>query len=261
MLRRIKLRIAAVARLLPGLYMLVSATTLHAVSPLVTDDADTVEAGKLQLNCDFFFVRTSSTSLYSVPINPVLGLTPRFELGVIFGYQWRDGSGSTPATSDADHVTDLTVAPKLRLWQDLDDKIKFSARIDLKLPTASDRDSLGSGDPDVGLVGIATYTLGETSFDSNIGYYAIDISRADFDNDHWFIGEAIRHTVNKEWTFVAETYALLPHTRARGYATWYFSGGPQWSVREKIVLTALLGSAVGHKSPDLTGTFEVTLTF
>ncbi len=261
MLRTTKLRIAAVARSLLGLYLLESATTLHAVSPLVTDDADTVEPGKLQLNCDFFFVRTSSTSLYSVPINPVLGLTPRLELGVIFGYQWRDGAGAIPTVTDADDLTDLTVAPKLRLWQGLDDKLKFSARLDLKLPTASDRHSLGTGDPDVGLVGIATYKFGKTSFDSNIGYYAIDISCADFLNDRWFIGEAVRHELNKEWTVVAEAYGLLPNTRAGGYATWYFSGGPQWSVRENIVLTALLGSAAGHKSPDLTGTLEVTLTF
>jgi hypothetical protein len=46
---------------------------------------------KLQLNYDFQFVRTSSTSLYLVPINPVLGLTPRLELGAIFDYQLRDG--------------------------------------------------------------------------------------------------------------------------------------------------------------------------
>ena len=100
--------------------MLLSQSVLLAVSPLVTDDADTVEAGKLQLNCDFQFVRTSSTSLYLVPINPVLGLTPRLELGAIFGYQWRDGSGSIPTTDDADDLTDLTIAPKLRLWQGLD---------------------------------------------------------------------------------------------------------------------------------------------
>ena len=53
--------------------MLLLQNMLLAVSPLVTDDADTVEAGELQLNCDFQFVRTSSTSLYLVPINPVLG--------------------------------------------------------------------------------------------------------------------------------------------------------------------------------------------
>ena len=163
--------------------MLLSHSMLLAVSPLVTDDADTVEAGKLQLNCDFQFVRTSSTSLYLVPINPALGLIPRLELGAIFGYQWRDGSGSFPTSIDADDLTDLTIAPKLRFWQGLEDKLKFGARMDLKLPIASDRHGLGTGNSDIGVVGIATYTIGKTRLDFNAGYYAINISRADFEDD------------------------------------------------------------------------------
>lgn len=261
MARTIKIGNAGGVRFVFGLCLLASASALHAVSPLVTDDADTVEPGKLQLNCDFFFFRTGSTSLSSPQINPVLGLTPRFELGAIFGYQWRNGSGSSPITSDADDITDLTIAPKFRLWQRSDDKLKFSARMDLKLPTASKRNGLGTGDPDLGLVGIATYKLGKTSFDSNLGYYAIDISRVNFDNDRWFIGEAVRHEVNDKWTIVAEAYGLLPNTRAGGHANWYFSAGPQWSVRDNILVTALIGSAAGHHSPDLTGTFEISLTF
>jgi Putative MetA-pathway of phenol degradation len=153
--------------------MLLSQSVLLAVSPLVTDDADTVEPGKLQLNCDFQVVRTNSTSLYLVPINPVLDLTPRLELGAIFGYQWRDGSGSIPTAIDADNLTDLTIAPKFRLWQGLEDKLKFSARMDLKLPTASDLHGLGTGNWDIGIVGIATYTIGKTSLGFNAGYYAI----------------------------------------------------------------------------------------
>jgi hypothetical protein len=243
------------------LLMLLSKGIAFAVSPLVTDDADTVEAGKLQLNCDFQFVRTSSTSFYLVPINPVLGLTPRLELGAIFGYQWRDGSGSFPITDDADDLTDLTIAPKFRLWQGLEDKLKFSARMDLKLPIASDRHGLGTGNTDIGVVGIATYTFGKTSLDFNAGFYAIDISRADFDDDRWFVGQTIRQMLNEKWTLLAEVFAFLPNTRAGGHANWYFSGGPQWSVRENISFSALVGSAAGHKSPDLTGTLEVTLTF
>jgi hypothetical protein len=41
--------------------MLLLQNMLLPVSPLLTGDADTVEAGELQLNCDFQFVRTSST--------------------------------------------------------------------------------------------------------------------------------------------------------------------------------------------------------
>lgn len=261
MVQSTRSRTAGVARLLFGFCLLASASALHAVSPLVTDDADTVEAGRLQLNNDFFFFRTGSTSLYSAQINPVRGLTPRLELGAIFGYQWRNGSGSTPTTGDADGITDLTIAPKFRLWQGPDDKLKFSARLDLKLPTASKRIGLGTGDPDLGAVGIATYKLGKTSLDSNLGYYAIDISHSDFNNDRWFIGEAVRHELNEKWTIVAEAFGVLPNTRAGGHANWYFSGGPQWSVRDNLLVTALIGSAAGHHSPDLTGTFEITLTF
>jgi Putative MetA-pathway of phenol degradation len=241
--------------------MLLLQNMLLAVSPLVTDDADTVEAGKLQLNCDFQFVRSGSTSFYLVPINPVLGLTPRLELGAIFGYQRRDGSGSFPTSDDADDLTDLTIAPKFRLWQGLEDKLKFSARIDLKLPIASDRHGLGTGNSDIGLVGIATYTIGKTSLDFNAGYYAISISRADFDDDRWFVGQTIRQMLDEKWTLLAEVFAFLPNTRAGGHANWFFSGGPQWSVRENVSFCALVGSAAGHKSPDLTGTLEVTLTF
>ena len=47
--------------------MLLPQNMLLAVSPLVTDDADTVEPGELQLNSDFQFVLMSSTSFVSSP--------------------------------------------------------------------------------------------------------------------------------------------------------------------------------------------------
>jgi hypothetical protein len=136
------------------LVLLLSQTRHFSVSPLVVDDADTTESGHFQLNPDFQVARIGSHSLYSVPINPVVGVSACAEVGVTFGYQWRDGSGSTPTTANAEGVSDLVIAPKWRLWRGLDDKLKFSARLDLKLPTASEKRGLGSGDPDAGLVGI-----------------------------------------------------------------------------------------------------------
>src|SRR5262245_36948028 len=102
------------AALVLALWFIRPAVTVDAVSPLVTDDADTVPPRQIQINSDFTFVRTGSTTLYSVPVNPVLGLLPSLECGVIFGYQWRQSSGSTPANGDADTVTDLSIAPKFR---------------------------------------------------------------------------------------------------------------------------------------------------
>ena len=133
--------------------MLLSQSVLLAVSPLVTDDADTVSPGQLQINSDFTFTQTDSTTLYSVPINPVAGLLPSLELGAVFGYQWRQGPGSASTTGDANSVTDLTISPKFRLGEVLEGKLKFSARIDLTLPTASDRHGLGTGNVDAGPLG------------------------------------------------------------------------------------------------------------
>lgn len=243
------------------LVLMVSQTALLAVSPLVVDDADTTDAGQLQLNPDFQFTRTGSISLYSTPINPVVGLGPSIELGVVFGYHWRDGFGSSPTTADTEGVSDLVISPKWRLWGGPDDKLKFSARLDLKLPTASDKRGLGTGEPDAGLVGIATYQFGKTNLDWNIGYHAIDISRTHPRDDRWFVGQAVRRELNKAWTIIAETYALLPHTGTGGHANFYFSGGAQWNIREQIVFAVLIGSAVGHNSPDLTGTLELAFTY
>jgi hypothetical protein len=243
------------------LILLFSQARLFSVSPLVVDDADTTEAGHLQVNSDFQVIRSGSLSLYSIPINPVVGLSPRLELGVIFGYQWRDGSGSTPTMSDAQGITDLVIAPKWRLWGGPDNKLRFSARLDLKLPTASEKRGLGTGDTDAGLVAIVTYRLGKTNFDWNLGYYGIDVPRSHSDDDRWFIGQAVRHEVNKSWTILAETYALLPNTGIGGNANFSFDCGAQWNIGRHMIFSALIGSAAGHKSPDLTGTVELVFTY
>ena len=80
-------------------------------------------------------------------------------------------------------------------------------------------------------------------------------------DDRWFAGCALRQELTKEWTILAETYALLPHTGAAGSANFYFDGGPQWNISEHIIFSALIGSAVGHNSPDLTGTLELAFAF
>ena len=79
-------------RLAVLLLALLLPTPSPAVSPLTTDDADTVEPGRLQLNAGWQFSRASSNHWNAIPINPVLGLSSG-ELGGTFGI-WRDGVGT-----------------------------------------------------------------------------------------------------------------------------------------------------------------------
>jgi hypothetical protein len=80
-----------------------------------------------------------------------MGLNARAELGATFGYQWRDGSVSTSTTADADGVIDLTISPKVPLWEGANNTLKLGARVDLKVPTASESRGLGTGNADEGL--------------------------------------------------------------------------------------------------------------
>ncbi|HLX97017.1 MAG TPA: transporter [Verrucomicrobiae bacterium] len=226
-----------------------------AVVPLVTDDADPVELGHVQINSGWQFSRADTVDLNSLDLIPVMGITSRSEFGMIFGYQWRDG------TAGADGITDLTLETKWRLWGKAGDNFKLSTRFDMKLPTASVRLGLGTGDPDADAFLIATCSRGKTSFDWNVGYIKMDASRAVFDADQWFLGQAFRQQWNDRWALIGETYAIIPQGAAGAPLNFDFDGGIQYSVSENFLFSLLVGSAIGRNSPDLTTNFGFTWTF
>lgn len=230
-----------------------------AVSPLTTDDADTIEPGRLQLNAGWQFGRMVSVHSHTIPINPVVGLCSRGELGATFGYQWRDTSDAVPGKADG--ITDVALATKWRLWQTADAGFKLSGRLDLKLPAASEPRGLGTGQVDVGALFIATRSWGPTCLDWNVGYTATDASRSVFGDDLWFFSQAVRHQLNANWTLIGETYASVPHGREGGSSNFHFRGGLQFTVRENCLISVLIGSAVGRDSPDLTGYLGFTRMF
>jgi Putative MetA-pathway of phenol degradation len=242
-------------RFLAPVLLMLSQGMVFAVNPLVTDDADTVEPGHLQLNAGWQLSRTGSVSLYSIPLNPVLGVSSRGELGATFGYQWR----ASPA--QADGITDLAIATKWRLWHTEDNNFKVSTRFDLKVPTASEHSGLGRGKTDTSVVLIATRCWGPTCLDWNIGYSAIDLSHAVFSDDQWFLGQAVRQQLTERWTLIGEIYALLPQGDEGGSANVHFSAGAQFIVHENFLVSALIGSAAGSNSPDLTSYLGFTLVY
>lgn len=82
-----------------------------------------------------------------------------------------------------------------------------------------------------------------------------------FSDDHWFLGQAVRHELSKRWTIIGETFALLPQGDQGGSANVYLSVGAQLRLRENFVVSALTGSAAGSNSPDLTNYLGFTLVY
>jgi hypothetical protein len=201
-------------------------------------------------------------NLQPLPVNPIIGLTSRGEIGATFGYQWRDGSGTGPGERDTDGITDILFSTKWRLWQTGDENFKLSARFDLKLPTASEHRDLGTGDTDGDVLLIATRSWGNTSLDWNVGYTAVDLSRSASDADHWFLGQAVRQELNKRWTLIGEIYATLSQTDTEGSLNVHFNGGVQFSAYEDFIISALVGTASGDASPrpdELLGSYLAVL--
>jgi hypothetical protein len=227
-----------------------------AVVPLVTDDADPVDFGHLQFNSGLQLSRTASAGSYGYSVNPVLGIAPRGEFGATFGYQWRNGDGD-----DADGVSDLILETKWRLIGTLTNLFKLSARFDFKLPTASERLGLGTGEPDVDAILIATRNWGNTWLDWDIGYTAVDAAHANFNDDRWFLGQAVRRQLNRRWAVIGDAYLTFSQGDAGAPADFNFEGGAQFNLRENFLLSVLAGSAIGRGSPDLTGYLGFTWTF
>jgi len=70
----------------------------------------------------------------------------------------------------------------------------------------------------------------------------------------------VRQQLSDRWTAIGEIFAILPHSDG-GSANFHFSGGAQFTVRENFLLSALIGSAVGHNSPDLTSYLGFTFVY
>jgi hypothetical protein len=244
-----------------AVFALIFAHSASGVVPLITDDADTVELGKFQVSAGGLLDKTAGEQNYIIPVNLVLGVSSRGEVGATFGYQWRDGAGPAPDKSNASGSTDLLLATKWQLWRTSDEAFKLSTRVDLKLPVASRSHGFGTGDVDGGLVLIATRSWGTTTLDWNIGYLANDLSSGATEDDRWFFGQAVRQRLDEHWTIIGEVFAVVPHTGQGGSANFHFSGGAQFTVRENLLISALIGSAAGHDSPDLTSYVGFTVVY
>jgi outer membrane putative beta-barrel porin/alpha-amylase len=252
------MKVVSQPRLLLSVCLLVPVAA-HAVSPLFTDDADTVPKGKFQLGSGVEYYKAGSLRRWSGLVNPVVGLNDRWEAGLNFGYQWqehRDSSG----TARADGVLDTMLATKWKWFDQTNHWFSLSTRLDFKIPTASDRRGLGTGNSDLGGVLIATKTVGATSFDFNVGYTLLVVGGSGLGDDEIFIGQTVRHALSERWTLVGEVFGRIPCSGERD-ATANFNGGVQYFLKPNLVLEAAALTSVGRNSPDLTAYLGFTWVF
>lgn len=225
----------------------------------MTDDADPAELKGVELDSSWIFTRTGSVNLHQLIFSPVMGVIPNGEIGFDFGYQWRNGGGRE--LGRAEGLSDLTLETKYRIWQSSDERFKLGVRLDLKLPTASNDNELGSGKPDSGILFLFTHRYDKLYLDTNIGYNIIDLSHQRSADDELFIGQAIRRELTSQWWLIGEAVANLPFSARESRSQFTFSAGALFTPNDNLTFYGLIGSGAGHDSPDLTSSLGATFEF
>jgi len=233
--------------ILPVLFLTPSA---WAVSPLLTDDADTVPAGEFELVLTSGFAREPGARLNPFLIALTRGVTPQVEIAIEGGYLFGETGGSR---DDGWADTELSVKWKFSAAEDPAFLAALFAGV--KLPTASQSKGFGSGDPDCSLGIIGTWALAEGTFlDANLGYTATDTLKPSTVTDSLFLGLAVRHDLSETFTLVAEGVTEMRPDRFSGAET-RLRAGFQWQVAE----ARFVDFAFGHGLGSISGNREATL--
>jgi hypothetical protein len=174
---------------------------------------------------------------------------------VLSGGQWaehfRDG-----AKRWDEGALDTGFSIKCRWLNNTNCGFAFSARADVKVPTASERKGLGTGDYDAGLVLIATKTWRDFSFDSNLGY-TLSNPAGRFGEGDFFAGQTVRYAVTEKFSLVGEVLARVP-VEVSSHTIAEVHGGYQWEIAKDLVLDGIVGTGLNSASPHLFATLGVT---
>lgn len=238
---------------------LVMALSVQAAYPLVVDDAKTVEPGGVELVTAAEHVRYENQWTLALPVEAAFGLTPRLDAAIEFGYQLarleEDGE-----RRQVDGFLDTVLTLKGRWLEQERHHVSVSLGAGVKLPTASDRKGLGSGDIDAEMLLMATRSWGQTALDANVGYIFSRPFAVRRESDLVFYGLAGRHLLSKSLELFGEVFAESPHD------DWDESqvvvrAGFQLVWNESVLWGAGLGTGLRGNGPDLTTTTGVTWLF
>lgn len=243
--------------------LLVAATywqnPLFALSPLITDDADTVPRGRLQLVTGLTFSHSDAVDGWSTPVTPTVGLTDSWEAGLSFGYQWQSTSAGVDSFN-ASGVLDTVITTKWKWFDQTNQFATLSTRLSVKIPTAPPSESIGTGKTDVGALLIATKSFGATSFDFNLGYTFLDPWGSGVGDDQLFVGQTARHSFGERWVVMGEVFGLLPISESSN-GTANFNVGFQFFITPSIDLEAAVLQTIGGASNSTSGYIGLTWVF
>jgi hypothetical protein len=260
------MRMAAVAirtRALAIIGLLGLTGNLYAGRPLVTDDADPVARGRVEVELGLELETSTQSYNLTAPFSFGFGLTDWLEVSIKPSALYVDDQDASPRRVAG--VGDLVLEAKARLpFQPLD--LDLALVPSLKIPTTDKDRGLGTGKVDGGAVFVITKAFTETrKLHFNVGYTAVGTVSDVQLQDQLFIGlageTAIPGLAEERLQFVAEVFGTTAEEEG-GPGDIQGHLGARYLVGEDVILDAAIGrSFTSRPQVEFFATVGLTWTF
>ena len=222
-----------------------------AARPLDTEDTETLEPGKAELQLSGDFTRGSGDNLWGAGGVLSLGLLPRLEGRVESALLLFEPEGERARG----RIGDTLFGFKYRI---LDEAVSFPAvlaQLTLTLPTGDGALGLGPGGVDVGLLAAVSKTFGPIRLTWNGGYTFVTQDR---NLDFWRLSASVEYLASKAWLLVGEVVSALAAEKTAEFAV--LRVGAVYAISERIRLDGAVGFGLTRPSPDVILTVGVTIS-
>jgi hypothetical protein len=237
---------------------------VHAGRPLVTDDAEPVERGRVEVEWGIELETSVNSYSLTAPFSFGFGLTDWLEVAIKPSVLYVDDQEASPRRAAG--VGDLVLEAKARLpFTPFD--LALALVPSLKIPTADQERGLGTGKLDGGALFVVTKELAETrKLHFNVGYTTVmGMTPAVKLQDGLFIGLAGETTIpglaEERLQFVAEVFGTTKEEKdGRGDIQGRI--GIRYLAVEDLVLDAAIGrSFTARPQVEFFATLGLTWTF
>jgi hypothetical protein len=236
---------------------------LYAGRPLVTDDADPVAQGRIEIEAGIELETSTQSYNLSAPFAFGFGLTDWLEVSLKPSVLYVDDQDASPRQVAG--VGDLVLEAKARLpFSPLD--LDLALVPSLKIPTADEDRGLGTGEVDGGAVFVITKAFDETrKLHFNVGYTITGKAPEARLQDALFIGLAGEMTIpgvaEERLQFAAEVFGTMKEEEdGRGDIQGRL--GVRYLAVEDLVLDAAVGrSFTSRPQVEFFATVGLTWTF
>jgi hypothetical protein len=240
-----------------------TAQAAYAAHPLITDDAGTVGAGKVQieLNGEYSFDRqreagvTQKTHGVNAGTTVTVGVHDRVDVVAGVPYQWiwtyQDGT----RTGKDNGVGDVSLDIKWRFFEQ--DGWSLAVKPGITLPSGDDERGFGNGRVTYKMFLIGTKELAPWAFHLNLGYIRNE-SSGDDEKNIWHASAAAEFEIIKNLKAVANVGIERNHELNNNNHPVFALGGLIYQFSEKFSIDG--GVKVGLTKPETDLTFLLGMT-